>query len=248
MNHTFKELFSQIQTEEALKNRVKEFLAEKTHGYTAVRTGKRKYLICAAVCACLLLVLFWGRWFYFTPVAAISIDINPSIEMGVNRFDQVVSVKGLNEEGRKLSSTLDIKYRNYKNVIRQILNDTIAGLLSENEVMTITVIGLDGRRSEKILSGVKVCTAEQGNAYCYFATSDEAAAARKTGLSCGKYRAFLELQLLDPDITPEAVQDMTMREIRELIDSLSVDGETDTSSFKNGGNGHHGHGGGHEVR
>lgn len=83
----------------------------------------------------------------------------------------------------------------------------------------------------------------QGNAYCYFVTPEEVASAHETGLSCGKYRAFLELQLLDPDITPEAVQNMTMREIRELIDSLSVNSGTDTSSYRNQGHGHHGHGG-----
>lgn len=249
MNDTFKKLFSPIQAEEALKDRTKEFLAEKTQGYIGVRAGKRKHCLYAVVCACLLLMLLGGRWFYFTPVTAISIDINPSIEMGINRFGQVVSVDGFNEEGRELSSTLNVKYKNYTYAIEQILNDNnIAALLSENEIMTITVVGPDGQQSAKILSGVEACTTERGNAYCYFATSEEVAAAHESGLSCGKYRAFLELQLLDPDITPEMVRDMTMREIRELIDSLSDGGQTDTSSFDNRGNGHHGHGGGHGNR
>ena len=246
MNNSFKGLFSQIQADEALKDRTKEFLAEKTQGYTGVKAVKRKYPLYAVACVCLLFVLFLGRWFYFTPVAAISIDINPSIEMGINRFDQVISVDGFNEDGRELSNTIDVKYKNYSDAIEQILNDdTIAALLSDNEIMTITVIGPDGQQSEKILSGVKACTAEHGNTYCYFATSEDVATAHETGLSCGKYRAFLELQLLDPDITPEKVQGMTMREIRELINSLSVDGETDTSSYINQENECHEHGGGH---
>ena len=246
MNHTFKELFGPIQAEEALKDRTKEFLAEKTHGYTGVAAVKHKYRFCAAVCACLLFMLLGCRWFYFTPIAAISIDINPSIEMGINRLGRVISVNGFNEDGRELSGTLDIKYKNYTEAINRILNDnTVAALLSENEIMTLTVIGEDGRQSAKILSGVEACTAEQGNAYCYFATSEEVAAAHETGLSCGKYRAFIQLQLLDPDITPEKVQGMTMREIRELTDSLSGDGENDTSTYDDRGNGHHGHGGGH---
>ena len=29
-----------------------------------------------------------------TPVSAVSIDVNPSIELGVNRFDRVVAVEG----------------------------------------------------------------------------------------------------------------------------------------------------------
>ena len=39
MNNAFKELFSSIQAEEALKERTKAFLAEKTQGYTSARTG-----------------------------------------------------------------------------------------------------------------------------------------------------------------------------------------------------------------
>ena len=156
---------------------------------------------------------------------------------------------GFNDEGRKLSSMPDVKYKNYTDAIEQILHDdSIAVLLSGNEIMTITVIGPDGQQSEKILSGVESCTMRPGNAYCYFVTPEEVASAHETGLSCGKYRAFLELQLLDPYIAPEAMQNMTMREIWELIDILSVNSGTDASSYRNQGHGHHGHGGGHENR
>lgn len=248
MNNAFKELFSPIQAEETLKDHTKEFLAEKTQGYTKARAVKRKYSFCAAACVCFLVMLFGGRWLYFTPIAAISIDINPSMEMSINRFERVISVTGFNEDGRKLSSMLDVKYKSYTDAIEQILHDdSITVLLSGNEIMTITVIGPDGQQSEKILSGVEACTMRQDNAYCYFVTSEEVAAAHETGLSCGKYRAFLELQRLAPDITPEAVQDMTMREIRELINSLSAENGTDTP-HNNQGNGHHGHGGCHGNR
>lgn len=77
--------------------------------------------------------------------------------------------------------------------------------------------------------------------YCYFALSEEVAA-YETGRSRGKYRAFLELQLLDPEITPETVQGMTMREIRDLIRRLSGYGEDDEAPYHNRGNGHHGYG------
>lgn len=246
MNDIFKELFTPIQAEEELKNRTKAFLAKKTQGYTGIKTENHKYPLYAAACVCLLFILFGGRWLYFTPTAKISIDINPSIEMSVNRFDQVISVNDFNEDGRELSGTLDIKYRNYMDAVQQILNnDTIAALLSDNEVMTITVIGPDGRQSAKILSGVEAYAAQHNNTYCYFASSEEAAAAHNMGMSCGKYRALLELQLLDPDITSEEVQRMTMREIRDLLDNLSTDGENNPSPYDDWEGGHHGHGGGH---
>lgn len=114
--------------------------------------------------------------------------------------------------------------------------------------MSITVVGPDGQQSAKLLSGIRTCTAGQSNIDCYFAQSGEAVAAHEAGLSCGKYRVFSELQLLDPDITPETVQGMTMREIRALIDSLSAGGENETSPYNNWGNGHHGQGNSHGNR
>lgn len=246
MNDIFKELFDPIQAEEELKDRTRAFLAEKTRNYNSAAVEKRRHPICAAACACLLLVLLGGRWLYFTPTAQISIDINPSIELYVNRFDRVISVDGFNEDGRDLSRAVDIKYKNYAEAIEQIVHhDSITALLSGDEIMTITVVGPEGQQTEKILSAVAVCTAGQRNTYCYFARSEDVAAAHEAGLSCGKYRAFLELQLLDPEVTPETVQGMTMREIRELMECVSEDGESNASSYGGWGNGHHGHGEGH---
>ena len=91
----------------------------------------------------------------------------------------------------------------------------------------------------------------QRNAYCYCAHPDEVEAAHAAGLSYGKYQAFLELQALDPTITVEEVQDMTMREIRDRIDALSGDSEGQTQTNTGGagqgqtGSGHHSEEGGH---
>lgn len=245
MNNAFKELFSPIQAGEELKDSTKAFLAEKTHNYRRAAPERRRYHVYAAACACLLFVLLGGQRLYFTPTAEISIDINPSIELSVNRFDQVISVSEFNEDGQALSKSVDIKYKNYVEAIERILHhDSITALLSGDEIMTITVVGSDERQSAKILSGVAACTASRNNTYCYFVRSEDVAAAHDVGLSCGKYGAFLELQRLNPDVTPETVQGMTMREIRELIESLS-DGGNDTALYNSWGNGHHGQGGNH---
>ena len=246
MNSALKELFGPIRAEEDLKNRTRAFLAEQTQNYAETPVKRRRYPAYAAVCACLLLVLLGGRWLYFTPTAAISIDINPSLELSVNRFDRVIAVTGFNEDGQALSNTLDVKYKNYAQAVEQILcHDSVAALLSGGEVMSITVVGPDEQQSAKLLSGVETCTAGQGNIDCYSARPEEADAAHEAGLSCGKYRAFLELRLLAPDITPEAVQGMTMREIRDMIDRLSSGGGSDCPQSGGWGNGHHGNGGGH---
>lgn len=248
MNSAIKKLFGPIRAEEGLKNRTRARLAERTRGYTKRAAAKRGYPAYAAACACLALVLLGGRWLYFTPTAAISMDINPSIELSVNRFDRVIAVTGFNEDGQELSHELDVKYKNYTQAVEQILHhDSVAALLSAGEVMSITVAGPDGRQSAKLLSGVEACAAGQHNIDCHSARPEEAAAAHEAGLSCGKYRAFLELRRLDPDVTPEAVQGMTMREIQDRIGRLSSGGG-DAPPSGGWGDGHHGNDGGHGWR
>lgn len=245
MEHRLREIFDQVRAEDALKAGTRAFLKKKTKGYTraATKTAGRGIFVCAASCACLLFALLGGRWLYFTPTAEISIDINPSIELGVNRFDCVISINGFNDDGRELADALNLKFMKYTEAIAQILeDDRIASLLSEDEIMAITVTGPDGVQTARMLSEIEACTAGRSNTYYGFAHHEEAAAAHEAGLSCGKYKAFLRLQELDPGITPEEVLGMTMREIQDMIDSLSSGGGSGTEHDK--GDGHH-HGSGH---
>lgn len=242
VNDELRKMFGHIRAEEDLKDRTRTFLAERTQGYTGMKRGVRRYPLYVAACACLLLLLFGGYQLYFTPIAQISIDVNPSIELSVNWFDRVVSVTGRNEDGRALSHALDVKNKPYTDAIEQILeNETITALLTDGEIVAITVTGSDERQSARMLSAVEACTAGHRNAHCYSALPEETDAAHEMGMSCGKYKAFLELQRLDPNVTPEAVQGMTMREIQDLIDRLTPEGGNVPATDNGLGNGHHGH-------
>lgn len=223
MNNKIKKAFDTIHAEEELKEKTKAFLFQKVQGDSERKPRHLHRLMPALICLLFVLIGGGGYGLYFIPTAAVSIDINPSLELEVNRFDQVVAVKGCNDDGYALASALHLNFKNYNEAVKQILeNEQIADLLSQNEVLTITVTGSNEEQRGKILSDIELCTAGQENAYCYSATSSELATAHEMGLSYGKYRAFLELQAADPNITPEDVQGMTMREIRDLIASLSA--------------------------
>lgn len=251
MNKKIKEAFEQIRADEKLKDSTRAFLAQKTKGYTKGAAKRHPYLY-AAVCACLLFLLIGGHLLYFTPTSVISIDINPSLELNVNRFDRIISVNGLNDDGQELAASIDLKYRDYRSALEKLLEEkSIADLLSGDEILTITVTGPDETQSVRIFTEIETYTSGHKNTYCYHSSSAEMTDAHASGLSCGKYRAFLELQALDPDITPEAVQKMTMREIMDLIDRLSGDGRSETLPGHDEGGGHHGsgsHGGSSEHR
>ena len=149
MHEKLKEAFDQIQAEEELKSRTKEYIFHKTNGYTQKKAVNYRVLLSAA--ACMMLFVFSGHWLYFTPTTEISIDINPSMELAVNRFDRVISVDGYNDDGEELAASLDIKYMNYSDAVNEFIeSDAVTSLLSENEIMSITVTGT------KLPSSVKI--------------------------------------------------------------------------------------------
>lgn len=244
MNEKLKEAFGQIKAEKELKSKTKDFIFQRTKGYTRGKIVNYKRLSAAFVCMAFLLM--GGYWLYFAPTVQISIDINPSMELGVNRFNRVISIESYNDDGQELISDLDLKFMNYSEAVNQIMeSENITSLLSNNEIMTIAVIGTGDAQSEEIFSNMQSCTAGRNNAYCYYAHSEEVEEAHEAGLSYGKYRAFLEVQALDPGITVDEIQDMTMREIRDLIDELSDGQEREEDASGNGtGYKHRGNGNG----
>lgn len=245
MDDKIKAAFGAIRADEELKGKTRAFISQKTHDYTVRGSLNYRRLLPAAAVCCLALILFAGISLYFTPTARIDIDINPSIELGINRFDKVVSVNPLNDDGKKLAESLDIRFVDYDEALQKILdNKSVEAMLSDNEVMTVTIIETNNAQSADILSETRSCIRDYVNVYCHSVSTEEAAAAHELELPCGKYRAFLELRELDPDITPEEVCNMTMRQIRELIADLSGNGNNE-SSASGSGNGHHGNGYGH---
>lgn len=226
MNERIKSAFDSVKAEEELK--------EKTLRYVSSKLEERRPALRAArllpLLACLaLVILAWG-WAWFSPSATISVDINPSLELWLNRFDKVVQVVGWNEDGRELAASLELKYMDYEEALEEIMaSEKVSSLLADDGVLSLAVAGDNERQCGRLLTGLQRCTAGQGNAYCYSASQEELEAAHSLGLSFGKYRVYMELVELGSNISPREVNDMSMRELRDMVESLSGDGETGSS-------------------
>lgn len=245
LENNLKNAFDQIHAEEVLKQHTKSALARELYGNEsphrkrtsrASASGMTVFRRVAAMAACLIALIFiGGSWMFLTPTAFISIDINPSLELGINRFNRIVTVEGYNEDGEALADSLDIRFMNYSDALDKILGtESMEGYLSPDALMTLTVAGDSETQYNEIMEHVESCTADHENIQCHSGDMDEMHEAHESGLSFGKYRAYLILKELDPSCTPDDVRDMTMREIYDLIDSYSGNNGTDASTA--GGN------------
>lgn len=205
--------FATVRAEEDWKARTMAAVARKSR-----RRGRP--LVWAAAC-CLLFVALGGGLF-FTPVSAISVDINPSLQLTVNLFDRVIGVEAYNEDAGELAQNTPLLFADYPQALRALLAAApVKACLEKGESLSIFVVCDDEQRSQEMLATVEACAGQGRNVHCQSGGWAESAAAQEAGLSCGKYRAFLEWQALDPAVTPEDAQGLTMREIREKIAALS---------------------------
>lgn len=227
-NDRLKKAFHNIKADEELKKHTREYIFQETHGYR--KNAIYPYRRLAAVMTCILLALAGrsGYSAYFTPTSAVSVDVNPSIELNINQFDKVISVETYNEDGYMVMSSMDVRFKDYREALQQILaSENMARYLTQDYLISITVFGTNEEKNNEIITNLSSCAAPYGNVHCAYGSPDEAASAHAEGMSFGKYRAFLELQVLNPDVTAEEVKGLTMRQIRDLINELS-NGGTDT--------------------
>lgn len=221
MDEQLREAFAQVRAEEALKERTLACLERETGGWRAAPRRRARPLLTAAACAACLLMTLGSLWLYFTPAAYISVDVNPSLELTVNRFDRVIALKGLNDDGAALAEELNVRFLDYTAALERVLDsDVIAGLLSREETVSITVAGADEARTAEMLSQVSACAAGRGNTDCHGADLQTAQAAHSHNLSCGKYQMLLELQALDPAVTAEDIRGMTMKQLQAWLEAL----------------------------
>lgn len=247
LNNRLSAAFGSVQAEDALKESARAFVQaerEKSRGKTL-----RYVFRPAAALACMMMVFFCGYYFrmFFEPTTIISIDINPSIELGVNSVDRVVSVEAFNEDGRKLVDDVQLRFLNYEDAVNRIVSsEIVTSLIAKEEELVIAVVGEDTTRNAELCSSLESYTDPDGFGYCYSTTLKDVENAHSCGMSYGKYLAYQEALKQDSTITLDEIQDMTMKEIRELTEepchTEPVPEETEAHHGHNGKkhkNGHH---------
>jgi len=145
------------------------------------------------------------------PVAYVSVDINPSVEFGVNRWDRVVTAQALNEDGEALLAGLGWEGRPLGDVLDDVASAAVdLGYLEpggDPGAFLVAVVpaaesldvppGLQ-RQLERAREAVGAALAERGVQVEVETVLADAAAmreqARELGLSVGKYSVLLVAQ------------------------------------------------------
>lgn len=183
-----------------------------------VITSLRAKIALAACAVLIALGIGGGAYAYQTPIAYVGIDINPSIELGVNYFDRVVSAEGVNADGQDILSETNVVGMSYEEALAS-LNDSLAnkGYLTADAAVAVTVMCDDDSRCSNLEETSQRCFSSAGQGvHCSRATSTEHHEAHESGLGMGKYLAWRSLVDAGVDISADDVAHMTISELRAL--------------------------------
>jgi len=256
-----KDALNHIQAGEEQKESTKQFLSESRNKGT--RPVRRPAVRRALAVFCLFFLLSAGARGYFwiqMPVSYLSIDVNPSIELALNRFNKVVSVTAYNEEGEDVVNGLSLKGKEYIEAIGLVMESDAMRVYLTDKQDVVFALAADYSRWRELEKGVERCFSHMRHGCRHVSVDIKVVSeAHAHGLSLGKYNAYLQLQQYDDSVTAEECQDMSIAEIDRLTRECERNGEhhfetehgdfdeteeEDTSSFYEGGHHqrrHHGH-------
>lgn len=210
----------------------------------------------AAIAACLALAacLIGGVADFLRPMAYVGIDVNPSVELTLNRFDIVVGTHALNDDGQQALNEAPCMWRAFADAARD-LDGAMRAIAGEGAVAEVSIDCDNENRYAALAAQSNNCFGCKGEAHCNRTNAEERQAAHDLSMGVAKYRAYQALQEAGVDITAEECASMSMRELRDLLvrnggDTSEGEGEHPRMGNGQGAGAHndgakgHGHGNG----
>ena len=226
MANKIHDAFDGIKADPRLIESTKQYLSEKYQKKPRLIHRLAFQRVLATACMVLILAVGIGGYSWIqTPVSYVSIDVNPSIELALNRIDRVVSVTAYNTEGDEILKNLPLIGKNYTDAIDMIVESKDMSIYLTDESELVFTVATASNRESELKSGVEKCSSHiDHKSQSVSADIEVVPKAHDHGLSVGKYYAYLQLSKYDDTVTVDECKDMSMREIHGLINEHEQDG------------------------
>lgn len=239
MENTLKKALDQIKADDILKQKTAEYVFKtetnmKSFHRVATRRKYPAYVRRLAVAACAAVVLcalpIGGYAYYQTPTSYVSVDINPSIELGINSFGKVITVTAFNTDGETVLAGLSILNANVENAVKQIVKSASQnGFIKDDgsTFISVTAETNNEQKAEKLKQDAQTGAEEAVKSENDTATIESSNIALDNrddaialGITPGKLNLIQKLQELDPEVKTEDFKDASVSEIQNRYNEL----------------------------
>lgn len=170
---------------------------------------------------------------YYSPYSYVSFDVNPSIEYTLNRFDRVLSVKAVNEDGQDILDEIGIE-----NIENQSIEEAISRTVEEVSAngyfdgedeggIVIATFGKDETKAEELAETLKESaeetTDEEDGDVEVEAISvgrERVQQARELGVTPGKLNLVQKLQSSTTDSEEVDLEEWLNKPVKEIMKEI----------------------------
>ncbi|PWW07460.1 anti-sigma factor-like protein [Paenibacillus cellulosilyticus] len=159
-------------------------------------------------------------------VAYVTLDVNPSIELGINDEEEVRELRGLNEEGKQLASGIAYKGEKAADVVASLVEKTAASnadaLAAEDHdiVIASVVVGdklddpdqFEVQLESDIHEAVNKVVPSIENVTVLSVPKEVREEAKKNGVSTGKMAVYLMAKSQNPEMKLDSLKDQSIQE------------------------------------
>ena len=203
---------------------------------TAKKTTKRKWT--TLVAACLAVMLLGGGGLFYQQANAVasvvSLDVNPSIELKVNRSEKVLVCTPLNEDAKAIladmGSGADLKGAKLDVAVNAIVGSLVRNgyLNSISSAIMISVEDKDTARAEKLqreltstVDGVLQTSESRASVLTQTLTQDAGLTqqARENSISTGKAALVNRVLALNATLKFDALAKLSVEELKDLAEA-----------------------------
>ena len=199
------------------------------------KTTKRRWT--SLIAACLAVMLLGGGLFYQRANAVasvVSLDVNPSIELKVNRSEKVLVCTPLNEDAKAIladmSNGADLKGAKLDVAVNAIVGSLVRNgyLDSISSAIMISVEDKDTARAEKLqreltsaVDGVLQTSEAKAAVLTQTLTQDAAREqqARENNISTGKAALVNRVLTINPELKFDALAKLSVEELKDLAEA-----------------------------
>ena len=203
---------------------------------TTKKTTKRRWT--SLIAACLAVMLLGGGGLFYQRANAVasvvSLDVNPSIELKVNRSEKVLACTPLNEDAKAILADMgngaDLKGAKLDVAVNAIVGSLVRNgyLNSISSAIMISVEDRDTARAEKLqreltstVDGVLQTSESRASVLTQTLTQDAGLTqqARENSISTGKAALVNRVLAINPSLKFDALAKLSVEELKDLAEA-----------------------------
>ena len=206
---------------------------EITRGNSLYKSLK-PYLTMASVAAVFLVAIINFQVQFNTVDSIIYLDVNPSIQISINKQNQVIDVEAINEDGIAIIKDLDFKRKELQLVTKEVLDQLVSrAFIKESEdIILVSVYNKKEDKAESEIILIKEVINQhlaKSNYSPIIITQaiDKSNTiedlAKKYSISAGKMTLIRNLMLLNPNLNLDELVNLSLQDLIQHANNLEMD-------------------------